>query len=263
MNMIELEHVTKIYRMGQTKVLALDDINLNIEAGEMVAIMGPSGSGKSTMMAILGCLDIPSKGVYRLEGEPTDALTDNQLAHVRSRKIGFVFQQFNLLPRTNALENVMLPLLYDGVRGKARIEKAKSALEVVGLADRMHHHPSQLSGGEQQRVAIARALVNNPTILLADEPTGNLDTKTGEEIIGMFQKLHNENQQTVIYVTHDAFIARHTQRIIRLVDGKIISDEKVAHPLVAGAKRPEEILEAQGNGMGGESESANPDASRS
>lgn len=242
--MIELENVTKIYKMGQTKVIALDDINLKIEAGEMVAIMGPSGSGKSTMMAILGCLDIPTKGVYRLEGKPVEKLNENQLAQVRSKKVGFVFQQFNLLPRTNALENVMLPLLYDGVHGKARNEKAKAALETVGLADRMHHRPSQLSGGEQQRVAIARALVNNPTILLADEPTGNLDTKTGEEIIGLFQKLHDEHGQTVVYVTHDAFIARHTQRIIRLVDGKIISDERVAHPLKAGSVRPEESFES-------------------
>ncbi len=241
--MIELENVTKVYRLGQTKVLALDKINLNIEAGEMVAIMGPSGSGKSTLMAILGCLDIPTKGIYRLEGQPVEKLNENQLAQVRSKKVGFVFQQFNLLPRTNALENVMLPLLYDGVHGKARVERARSALELVGLADRMHHHPNQLSGGEQQRVAIARALVNNPTILLADEPTGNLDTKTGEEIIGLFQRLHSEHGQTVVYVTHDAFIARHTQRIIRLVDGKIISDEPVAHPLVAGATRPEEALE--------------------
>jgi putative ABC transport system ATP-binding protein len=240
--MIELENVTKIYRLGQTKVYALNDINLKIEAGEMVAIMGPSGSGKSTMMAILGCLDVPSKGVYRLEGQPVEQLSDNQLAQVRSRKVGFVFQQFNLLPRTDALENVMLPLLYDGVHGKARLEKAKAALETVGLADRMHHNPNQLSGGEQQRVAIARSLVNNPTILLADEPTGNLDTKTGEEIIGLFQKLHADKGQTVVYVTHDAFIARHTQRIIRLVDGKIISDEPVAHPLVAGTPRPEDNL---------------------
>lgn len=243
--MIELENVTKIYRLGQTKVIALEDINLSIQAGEMVAIMGPSGSGKSTLMAILGCLDLPSKGVYRLEGQPVETLNDNQLAQVRSRKVGFVFQQFNLLPRTNALENVMLPLLYDGVHGKARGEKAKVALETVGLADRIHHHPNQLSGGEQQRVAIARALVNDPTILLADEPTGNLDTKTGEEIIGLFQKLHEEKGQTVIYVTHDAFIARHTQRIIRLVDGKIVSDDKVTHPLVAGATRPEESLETR------------------
>lgn len=240
--MIELENVTKIYRLGQTKVYALNDINLKIEAGEMVAIMGPSGSGKSTMMAILGCLDVPSKGVYRLEGQPVEQLSDNQLAQVRSRKVGFVFQQFNLLPRTDALENVMLPLLYDGVHGNARLEKAKAALETVGLADRMHHNPNQLSGGEQQRVAIARSLVNNPTILLADEPTGNLDTKTGEEIIGLFQKLHADKGQTVVYVTHDAFIARHTQRIIRLVDGKIISDEPVAHPLVAGTPRPEDNL---------------------
>lgn len=239
--MIELENVTKIYRLGQSKVTALDNINLQIEAGEMVAIMGPSGSGKSTLMAILGCLDVPTQGIYRLEGEPVEKLNENQLAQVRSRKVGFVFQQFNLLPRTNALENVMLPLLYDGVHGKARTEKARAALETVGLADRIHHHPNQLSGGEQQRVAIARALVNDPTILLADEPTGNLDSKTGDEIIGLFQKLHEEHGQTVIYVTHDAFIARHTQRIIRLVDGKIISDEPVAHPLAAGTPRPEEI----------------------
>jgi putative ABC transport system ATP-binding protein len=243
--MIEFEEVTKIYRMGQSKVVALDDINLKIEAGEMVAVMGPSGSGKSTLMAIIGCLDIPSKGVYRLEGQPVEKLSDNELAQVRSRKVGFVFQQFNLLPRTDALENVMLPLLYDGVHGKLRGEKAKAALETVGLADRMHHKPNQLSGGEQQRVAIARALVNEPTILLADEPTGNLDTKTGEEIIGLFQKLHEEKGQTVVYVTHDAFIARHTQRIIRLVDGKIISDESVTHPLAAGTPRPEEALFGQ------------------
>ncbi len=240
--MIELENVSKIYKMGLTKVYALNEINLQIQAGEMVAVMGPSGSGKSTLMAILGCLDIPSKGIYRLEGEPVEKLNDNQLAQVRSQKVGFVFQQFNLLSRTNALENVMLPLLYDGVHGKARVEKAKAALETVGLADRMYHNPNQLSGGEQQRVAIARALVNDPTILLADEPTGNLDTKTGEEIIGLFQKLHTEKGQTVVYVTHDSFIARHTQRIIRLVDGKIISDEPVANPLVAGTPRPEEIV---------------------
>ena len=243
--MIELEKVTKIYRMGQSKVVALDNINLDIGAGEMVAVMGPSGSGKSTLMAIMGCLDVPSQGQYRLEGEPVEKLSDNQLAQVRSRKVGFVFQQFNLLPRTDALENVMLPLLYDGVHGKLRMEKAKTALEIVGLADRMHHKPNQLSGGEQQRVAIARALVNEPTILLADEPTGNLDTKTGEEIIGLFQKLHEENGQTVVYVTHDAFIAKHTQRIIRLVDGKIISDEAVKHPLAAGTPRPEEAMVGQ------------------
>lgn len=243
--MIELEHVTKVYKMGQTKIRALDDINFIVQAGEIVAVMGPSGSGKSTLMAILGCLDVPSEGTYRLEGETVEKLSDNQLAQVRSRKIGFVFQQFNLLPRTSALENVMLPLLYDGVHGKARNEKAKNALEIVGLSDRMHHRPNQLSGGEQQRVAIARALVNEPKILLADEPTGNLDTKTGDEIISLFQKLHEERGQTVVYVTHDAFIARHTQRIIRLVDGKIISDDPIEHPLAAGTPRPEEALMEQ------------------
>jgi len=239
---IETRNMKKVYGEGENQVAALDGVDLKIREGEFVAVMGPSGSGKSTLMAILGCLDVPSQGIYRLEGEPVEKLNENQLAQVRSRKVGFVFQQFNLLPRTNALENVMLPLLYDGVHGKARIEKARAALETVGLADRIHHHPNQLSGGEQQRVAIARALVNDPTILLADEPTGNLDSKTGDEIIGLFQKLHEEHGQTVIYVTHDAFIARHTQRIIRLVDGKIISDEPVAHPLAAGTPRPEEIL---------------------
>lgn len=245
--MIEFENVSKIYKMGQTKVRALDGINLQIQAGEMVAVMGPSGSGKSTLMAIVGCLDVPTEGVYRLEGESVEKLNENQLAQVRSRKVGFVFQQFNLLPRTSALENVILPLLYDGVHGKARSEKARAALETVGLGDRIHHRPNQLSGGEQQRVAIARALVNDPTILLADEPTGNLDTKTGEEIIGLFQKLHEEKGQTVVYVTHDAFIARHTQRIIRLVDGKIISDDPVTHPLVAGTPRPEEFGDVKVN----------------
>ncbi len=251
--MIELEKVSKIYKLGQTEVHALDQIDLLIEAGEMVAVMGPSGSGKSTLMAILGCLDVPTEGYYRLEGQPVEKLNENQLATVRSRKVGFVFQQFNLLPRTDALENVMLPLLYDGVHGKARTEKARAALEIVGLADRMHHHPNQLSGGEQQRVAIARALVNDPTILLADEPTGNLDSKTGDEIIGLFQRLHRENGQTVVYVTHDAFIARHTQRIIRLVDGRIISDDRVAHPLAAGSPRPEDDIEMLSQGAGGRS----------
>jgi putative ABC transport system ATP-binding protein len=241
--MIQLENVFKIYKVGTTAVHALDGINLTIKAGEMVAVMGPSGSGKSTLMAILGCLDVPTKGIYCLEGEPVEKLNENQLAQVRSRKVGFVFQQFNLLPRTTALENVMLPLLYDGVHGKARTEKAKAALEKVGLGDRMRHRPNQLSGGEQQRVAIARALVNDPTILLADEPTGNLDSKTGAEIIGLFQRLHNEHGQTVVYVTHDSFIARHTQRIIRLVDGKIFGDDPVANPLDAGTPRPEEVIE--------------------
>ena len=237
--MIEFDLV--VVNFGEKEVLK--DVSFSINDGEVFTFIGPSGSGKSTLMAILGCLDVPTKGVYLLDGEPVEKLNENQLAQIRSRKVGFVLQQFNLLPRTNALENVILPLLYDGVHGKARVEKAKAALETVGLADRMHHRPNQLSGGEQQRVAIARALVNDPTILLADEPTGNLDTKTGEEIIGLFQKLHEEKGQTVVYVTHDSFIARHTQRIIRLVDGKIISDDKVNHPLVAGTPRPEEALD--------------------
>jgi len=190
--MIEVEHVFKVYRMGATKVRALDDVSLTIRDGEMTAIVGPSGSGKSTLMAILGCLDVPTKGIYRMDGESIEGLNDNQLAHIRSRKIGFVFQQFNLLPRTTALENVLLPLLYDGVKGKARKERAVAALETVGLGDRITHKPNQLSGGEQQRVAIARALVNNPSLLLADEPTGNLDSHTGGEIVGLFQRLNRE-----------------------------------------------------------------------
>jgi putative ABC transport system ATP-binding protein len=238
--MITIKHLTKVYQLGDTAVHALDDVSLQIDPGEMVAIMGPSGSGKSTLMAILGCLDVPTSGVYQLDGEEVETLNDDQLAQIRSHKIGFVFQQFNLLSRTSALENVMMPLLYNGVKGKARSEKAKAAMEKVGLSDRMHHHPNQLSGGQQQRVAIARALVNEPSILLADEPTGALDSKTGAEIIGLFQRLHRETGQTVIYVTHDPFIARHTQRIIHLADGKIVGNERLEHPLQAGAPRAED-----------------------
>ena len=240
MAMIEVESLTKIYKIGETEVRALDGVNLKIDKGELVSIMGPSGSGKSTLMAILGALDIPTSGTYTLDGMAVDRLSDNRLAEIRSHKIGFVFQQFNLLPRTSALENVLLPLLYDGMHGRARMERAKTALKTVGLADRMHHKPNQLSGGQQQRVAIARALVNNPAILLADEPTGNLDSKTGAEIIGLFQRLHEEEKQTVVFVTHDSFLARHTRRIIRLADGKIIGDEVNEDLLIAGTARPEE-----------------------
>ena len=240
--MIEVENLIKVYRVGESLVRALDGVSLQIRDGEMIAIVGPSGSGKSTLMAILGCLDIPSRGAYRLDGQPMEKLNDNQLAQIRSRKIGFVFQQFNLLPRTSALENVMLPLFYDGVRGKVRVQRAKDALEIVGLADRMQHHTNQLSGGEQQRVAIARALVNEPSLLLADEPTGNLDTHTGADIVGLFQRLNRERGQTVVYVTHDPFIARHTQRIVHLQDGKIIGDERVKNPLAAGTPRMDDIL---------------------
>jgi putative ABC transport system ATP-binding protein len=239
--MIEVKDVYKIYKLGDQEVHALDGVSLKIEDGEMVSIMGPSGSGKSTLMAILGCLDIPTSGSYYIDGQEVEKMSEDQLASLRAHKIGFVFQQFNLLPRTSALENVMLPLQYDGLNAKMRLEKAKQALEIVGLADRMYHHPNQLSGGQQQRVAIARALVNEPAILLADEPTGNLDSRTGAEIIAMFQKLHRERHQTVVYVTHDSFTARHTERVIHIADGQINRDEIVAEPLVAGvAHRPED-----------------------
>jgi putative ABC transport system ATP-binding protein len=239
--MIEVENLTKIYKVGDQEVRALDGVTLSIHQGEMVAIMGPSGSGKSTLMAILGCLDIATSGSYRLEGQAMERLSDNRLADIRSRKIGFVFQQFNLLPRTSALDNVILPLLYNGMGMRQRKEKARQALTIVGLSDRMHHKPSQLSGGQQQRVAIARALVNDPAILLADEPTGYLDSKTGADIIGLFQRLHREEGQTIIYVTHDPFIARHTRRVIHISDGKIIRDEPVEKPFAPDAPRPEDF----------------------
>ncbi len=243
--MITIENVTKVYKLGDTEVRALDGISLKIEKGEMVAVMGPSGSGKSTLMAILGCLDVPTSGTYKLDGQAVGDLGDNQLAAIRSHKIGFVFQQFNLLPRTSALDNVLLPLTYNGLHGRARRERAEEALQQVGLADRMRHRPNELSGGQQQRVAIARALVNKPAIILADEPTGALDSKTGAEIIGLFQQLHRDLGQTVVYVTHDPFIARHTERVIRIADGKIVGDEKIEHPVIAGTARPSEVALAE------------------
>jgi len=243
--MIEIDNITKIYKLGDTEVRALDGVSLKINKGEMVAIMGPSGSGKSTLMAILGCLDVPTSGGYRLDDEKVEGLNDNQLADIRNRKIGFVFQQFNLLARTTALDNVMLPLTYGGVRGKERRERTEEALQKVGLGDRMHHRPNELSGGQQQRVAIARALVNSPSIVLADEPTGALDSKTGAEIIGLFQQLHRDLGQTVIFVSHDPFIARHTERVIRLADGLIVGDEKIEHPIKAGTPRPSEMALAE------------------
>jgi putative ABC transport system ATP-binding protein len=248
--MIEIENVTKVYQMGETQVRALDGVSLRIEKGEITAIMGPSGSGKSTLLAILGCLDVPTQGVYRLDGLNVEKMSDDQLAEVRNRKIGFVFQQFNLLQRTTALDNVMMPLSYANVRGKQRRERAEEALRKVGLADRMHHRPNELSGGQQQRVAIARALVNDPAILLADEPTGALDSKTGTEIIRLFQTLHREYGQTVIYVSHDPFIARHTNRIVRFSDGKIVGDDPVAEPLEAGTPRPSEVALSGGQAVG-------------
>jgi len=242
--MIEIENVSKIYQLGDQEVRALDGVTLTIEKGEMAAIMGPSGSGKSTLMAILGCLDVPTQGSYRLDGDNVEGMSDNQLAEIRNKKIGFVFQQFNLLARTSALDNVMLPLTYGGISGKARRDKAADALKLVGLGERLNHRPNELSGGQQQRVAIARGLVNSPAILLADEPTGALDSKTGTEIIALFQRLHRDLGQSVVFVTHDPFIARHTERIIRISDGKIVGDDRI-EALPAGTPRPSEVALAE------------------
>src|SRR6266542_2067121 len=240
--MIHIENLTKVFQMGDGEVYALNGASFSINQGEMVAIMGPSGSGKSTLMSIIGCLDVPSSGAYILDGISVENMDETKLAEIRGRKIGFVFQQFNLLARTSALENVMLPLTYAGITGKERQELALKALERVGLGERTHHAPNELSGGQQQRVAIARALVNEPAILLADEPTGALDSKTGVEIMELFQNLHKESGQTVILVTHDSYVARHTDRIIKLSDGHVVSDEVNHHPIKAGAPRPEEIV---------------------
>ena len=218
--MIEIENITKVYQMGETEVRALNGVSLKIEDGEWTAITGPSGSGKSTLMAILGCLDSPTSGVYRLDGTDVAQMRDDQLAAVRNKKIGFVFQQFNLLARTSALENVELPLLYSSANH--RHDRAKTALEAVGLADRMKHHPNELSGGQQQRVAIARALVTEPSILLADEPTGNLDSKTSKEIMELFGQLHRDRGITVIFVTHDPTIAANAHRVIHIMDGVVV-----------------------------------------
>ena len=218
--MIEIENITKVYQMGETEVRALNGISLQIEDGEWAAITGPSGSGKSTLMAILGCLDTPTSGIYRFDGTDVAKMRDDQLAAVRNKKIGFVFQQFNLLARTSALENVELPLLYSGLNH--RREKAKAALEAVGLKERMRHHPNELSGGQQQRVAIARALVTEPSIILADEPTGNLDSKTSKEIMELFGHLHQERGITVIFVTHDPTIAANAHRVIHIMDGVVV-----------------------------------------
>jgi putative ABC transport system ATP-binding protein len=241
--MIEAENLTKVYQMGETEVRALDGATFSIDKGEIVAIMGPSGSGKTTLMSIIGCLDVSTSGKYVLDGESVEGMDDEELAQIRGRKIGFVFQQFNLLSRTSALENVMLPLIYAGVTGKQRRERGMQALERVGLGKRMDHAPQELSGGQQQRVAIARALVNDPAILLADEPTGALDSKTGVEIMSLFQSLHRENGQTVILVTHDEHIARHANRIIKISDGRVISDEPNPEPLQAGSIQPDSSAE--------------------
>ena len=240
-NIIEVQNLRKTYIMGSDTINALKDISLNIAKNEYVALMGPSGSGKSTLMNLLGCLDTPSSGTYMLNGIDVSRMTDGELAEVRNKQIGFVFQTFNLLPRMSSLENVALPLVYAGMSHKQRMERAEHAMESVGLKERMLHKPNELSGGQRQRVAVARALVNNPAIILADEPTGNLDTKTSIEIMGLFQEIH-QNGNTVIVVTHEPDIALHAHRIVRLRDGliefdqannRIISAFDANHPFLA------------------------------
>ncbi len=242
---IDIRDITKTYQMGEMSLDVLKGITLQIEPGEFLSIMGPSGSGKSTLMNILGALDRPTNGDYFLDGESVADLNERQLARIRNHKIGFVFQSFNLLRRTSALRQVELPLIYGSA--KARRERAATALEAVGLEARMDHLPSELSGGQQQRVAIARALVSEPSIILADEPTGNLDSRSGTEVMQIFQKLNHDKGITTIFVTHDTWIARHTHRVIMIRDGNIVADRHVAEPLVAGeAERPSEAEELEG-----------------
>lgn len=234
---IEITDLTRFYQMGETEVRALNGVTFNALENEYVAIMGPSGSGKSTLMNMIGCLDTPTSGEYILNNNRVSEMDDAELAEVRNREIGFVFQTFNLLPRTTCLANVELPLIYAGIKSAERKERAIEVLTKVGLGDRVDHKPNELSGGQRQRVAIARALVNNPSILLADEPTGNLDSKTGEEIMLLFEELYRQGN-TIMLVTHENDIAEHARRIVRLRDGVIESDEKVEHPKLAGQEIP-------------------------
>jgi len=222
--MIQISRISKIYKNDSVETIALDEVSFEIKKGEFAAIMGPSGSGKSTLMHILGALDLPTSGRYTLDGEDVSKLEDDQLADIRNRKIGFIFQSYNLLPRTSALKNVTLPMVYGGVSKKEREKTAQKFLEMVGLGDRLYYIPSQLSGGQQQRVAIARALTMNPSILLADEPTGNIATSQAEEIMAIFQKLNDEGH-TIVIITHESNIAQHAKRVIHLRDGKIVDDE--------------------------------------
>ncbi len=225
--MIEVSGLSKSYKTGNIEVIALREINFKIESGEYISIMGPSGSGKSTLMNILGCIDTPTSGSYRLDGQEVSTLDDEGLATIRNQKVGFVFQTFNLLPRLTALANVELPLVYSGTGRNERRERALKALERVGLSDRVNHKPNELSGGQSQRVAIARALVNNPSIILADEPTGNLDRATGSDIISLFQKLNSEFGVTLVIVTHDQEVGKSAGRLVQLVDGRITRDELI------------------------------------
>lgn len=231
MNVINIKNIRKTYIMGTEEVHALVDVSLSIDRGEYVAIMGPSGSGKSTLMNILGCLDTPTSGLYEFNGINVSDMNDNELAKVRNKEIGFVFQTFNLIPRSDALHNVELPLVYGGINAAERKRLASEALTHVNLADRMHHKPNELSGGQRQRVAIARALVTHPSIILADEPTGNLDTKTGDDIMGLLEELHHQGN-TIILVTHEEYIAEHAFRIIRVRDGMVERDEFVEKRVV-------------------------------
>lgn len=221
--LIEIRDLVKVYEMGDVQVRALDGVSFDLEAGEFVAIMGPSGSGKSTLMNLIGCLDTPTSGTYHLNKQEVSKLDDDELARIRNREIGFVFQTFNLLARTSALENVEVPLVYAGIPRHERRRRAKEMLEMVGLGDRMHHQPNELSGGQRQRVAVARALVNRPSLLLADEPTGNLDSRTGEEIMALFDEL-NGRGNTIVLVTHEEDIAHHARRVVKLRDGKVVEE---------------------------------------
>ncbi len=244
MALIEVQGVHKVYRNGRLEVHALRGVDLVVEAGEFVSIMGPSGSGKSTLMNVLGCLDRPTRGVYRLAGQAMERAGDSELADLRNQRLGFVFQTYNLLPPLTARQNVELPLVYRGLPGRERRRRADAALAAVGLSHRAGHRPAELSGGEQQRVAIARALAGEPAVILADEPTGNLDSRTGEEIMHLFQQLNDERGITVIQVTHDRWIAEHSRRVVLLRDGVVVNEEEIARPV-----RAREVL-AEGSNSG-------------